>query len=286
MLNSLNNDKYYSKNKKRKIKKSNSNNIHILPINNYLNIYINPKDQDNIKYSFYHDKKRFSKNNLNNKDSSCSNNKKVFQTLDVDIFCHKNKHKQKEVKKSNITEIEKCLTQSKKKFKRNVSQKIIRNKKFNEKLIDNINILNGELNNNYKEILKSKYNFYLSNKNTIETIFDEERLRLENRSNNNKINDLKNNIKYIQSKIHEIKLRTNIYETNYTNLKNEVDNLKDQCKKLPNIIEKLEIDNRNLVNKQITFQSYIQKTKLKLLELENNKKNIINYLKQINILYN
>ena len=285
MLNSLNNDKYYSKNKKRKIKKSNSNDICILPINNYLNNYINPKDKDNIKYSFYRDKKRFSKNNLNNKDSNCSN-KKVFQTLDVDIFCPKNKHKQKVVKKDNIMEIEKCLAQSKKKFKRNVSQKIIRNKKFNEKLIDNINILNGELNDNYKELLKSKYNFYLSNKNTIETIFDEERLRLEKRSNNNKINDLKNNIKYIQSKIHKIKMQTNLYETNYMNIKNEFDNLKNQCKTLPNVIEKLEIDNRNLVNEQITFQSYIQKTKLKLLELENNKKTIIKYLKQINILYN
>ena len=286
MLNSLNNDKYYSKNKKRKIKKSNSNDICILPINNYLNNYINPKDKDNIKYSFYRDKKSFSKNNLNNKDSICSNNKKVFQTLDVDIFCPKNKHKQKVVKKDNIMEIEKCLAQSKKKFKRNVSQKIIRNKKFNEKLIDNINILNGELNDNYKELLKSKYNFYLSNKNTIETIFDEERLRLEKRSNNNKINDLKNNIKYIQSKIHKIKMQTNLYETNYMNIKNEFDNLKNQCKTLPNVIEKLEIDNRNLVNEQITFQSYIQKTKLKLLELENNKKTIIKYLKQINILYN
>ena len=134
--------------------------------------------------------------------------------------------------------------------------------------------------------MKSKYNFYLSNKKTIETIFDEERLRLENRSNNNKINDVKNNIKYIQSEIDKVKMRTNIYETNYTNMKNEVDDMKRQYKELPNIIEKLEIDNRNLVNEIIIFHTYIQKMKLKLLELDNNKKHIINYLKQINILYN
>ena len=109
---------------------------------------------------------------------------------------------------------------------------------------------------------------------------------MENRSNNNKIKDVKNNIKYIQSEIDKVKMRTNIYETNYTNMKNEVDDMKRQYKELPNIIEKLEIDNRNLVNEIIIFHTYIQKTKLKLLELENNKKNIINYLKQINILYN
>ena len=65
----------------------------------------------------------------------------------------------------------------------------------------------------------------------------------------------------------------------------EVNNLKNQCKILPEVINNLEMENKKLGNKQIILHAIIQKIKLKIFELDRNKKNIERNLNQVNMLY-
>ena len=68
-------------------------------------------------------------------------------------------------------------------------------------------------------------------------------------------------------------------------IKDEINYLKNQTKILPNAINNLEIENKNLVNKRIILDSYIKEIKIKIIELENNKKKIQRNLTQMNNLY-
>ena len=277
---SINHDRYYSHNKKRKIKKRNPNNMNIALLNN------NSKNDIDINSN-----KIFPNNNIKN-SKTCSNSK-IYKTIDVNKKPSSKGRRNKNTfndliyndENSNIINAEKFLTQNEKKFRRNVSQKIINNKKLNDKLIDNITLLNTKINDNYKELTKSKYNFYNANKNIIQTLFNDNRLRLQSRNNNDKIYDLNNDIYNIKNKIEECKHLTNLYYNNYLNIKNEVSDLKKKCKILPDIISNLELENKDLLSKQIILHSNIQKIKFKIFELEKNKKKIGRNLNQINMLY-
>ena len=277
---SINHDRYYSHNKKRKIKKRNPNNMNIALLNN------NSKNDIDINSN-----KIFPNNNIKN-SKTCSNSK-IYKTIDVNKKPSSKGRRNKNTfndliyndENSNIINAEKFLTQNEKKFRRNVSQKIINNKILNDKLIDNITLLNTKINDNYKELTKSKYNFYNANKNIIQTLFNDNRLRLQSRNNNDKIYDLNNDIYNIKNKIEECKHLTNLYYNNYLNIKNEVSDLKKKCKILPDIISNLELENKDLLSKQIILHSNIQKIKFKIFELEKNKKKIGRNLNQINMLY-
>ena len=279
---SINNDRYYSHNKKRKIKKRNPNNMNIALLNN------------NSKNDIDNSIKIFPNNRIKN-SNTCYNasNNKVYKTIEGNKKPSSKSRRNKNIFKyliyndenSKIINAEKFLTQNEKKFRRNVSQKIINNKKLNDKLIDNITLLNTKINDNYKELTKSKYNFYNANKNIIQTLFNDNRLRLQSKNNNDKKYDLNNDIYNIKNKIEECKQLTNLYYNNYLNIKNEVSDLKKKCKILPDIISNLELENKDLLNKQIILHSNIQKIKLKIIELEKNKKKIGRNLNQINMLY-
>jgi chromosome segregation ATPase len=171
------------------------------------------------------------------------------------------------------------------KFKRNVSQRIINNKKINEQLSNNVELLKNEINNNYGELTKTKYNFYNINNNTITTLFNNRVMKLKNRTNHQKINDLKTNIKDIKNKIEQLNRKTALYTNENMILNNEVINLKKQCKILPNLIDNLENENQALISTKNIIQKSIQKIKSKLLEFELYKNNIERNLKNANMLY-
>ena len=185
----------------------------------------------------------------------------------------------------NILNLERRLTRNEMKFKRNVSQRIINNKKINEQLSSNVELLKNEINNNYGELTKTKYNFYNINNNTITTLFNNRVMKLKNRTNHQKINDLKTNIKDIKNKIEQLNRKTALYTNEYMILNNEVINLKKQCKILPNLIDNLENENQALISTKNIIQKSIQKIKSKLLEFELYKNNIERNLKNANMLY-
>jgi uncharacterized protein (DUF3084 family) len=185
----------------------------------------------------------------------------------------------------NILNLERRLTRNERKFKRNVSQKIIKNKKINEQLNSNVELLKNEINNNYGELTKTKYNFYNINNNTITTLYNNRIMKLQNRTNHQKINDLKNNIKDIKNKIEQFNRKTAFYTNEYMIVNNEVSNLKKQCKILPNLIDNLENENQAIISTKNFLQKSIQKIKSKLLEFELYKKNIERNLKNANMLY-
>ena len=297
----LNNDRYNSDNKKRKIKSSNSNNLYIQPIHNISNNAIKPikifqqnntldeeekeypirviKDDDQFNKKLFNTKSYFKKSNINNKKKRCN-------TIDINRnYSPKNKNKNNNKLDNNIYNLESYLTINEKNFKRNISQRIIKNEKIKNKLIDNISSLYDKINDNYYDLSKSKYNFYDFNKSAIETLFNDKRIRILNRANNTKIHYLKNDINNINNQIYELKEETNKYINNYNNINNEVNYLKNQCKILPEKINNLEIENKNLANKQIILHSIIQKIKLKLFELERDRKKIERNINQINMLY-
>ena len=119
----------------------------------------------------------------------------------------------------------------------------------------------------------------------IETIINDKNIRLQNISNNKKIYDLKNEIINIQNNIERFKKLTNIYINNYMIVNEEINNLKEQNKIMPEVIKILEIENKNLLNNQMILHSKNQKIKLKILELEHNKRNIERAIRQTNMVY-
>ena len=94
---------------------------------------------------------------------------------------------------------------------------------------------------------------------------------------------MKNEIINIQNKIEGFKKLTNRYINNYMIVNEEINNLKEQNKIMPEDIKILEIENKNLVNNQMILHSKNQKIKLKILELEHNNRNLERAIRQINM---
>ena len=295
---SINNNRYYSHNKKRKINKKTPNNLYILPINNNYIKEIKPIKliPRNNTYSLENPQFNNIDSNPNSykyniiKKSNSSKSKSKCNTINTNKCLHpKNKRNKKNsnhnIIRDNIFDLDRSLTQKEKKFTRNISQNIMMNKKINDKLINNVEMLENEINNKYKELSKSKYNFYNANKNIFQTIYNDRRIRLQNKVNDKNILDLKNDINDIQNKIEELNNQTNFYKNNYMMIKEEIKNLKDQIKILPEVINNIENENKFLVNTQIKINSNINKIKYKLFELEKNKRNIERSLNQVKKLY-
>ena len=189
---SINNDKYYSNNKRSRIKKSNSNYLNILPINYLRNNDIKPiklMARNNTNYSQIEASPRKEKSTKSMKKSHNNSNisYKKYKTVDIDLDLSKISSSKKKRNKNifnesinvdTIYDAERLLTQNENKFKRNVSQKIIRNKKISDRLVVNISILNNKIKDNYNKLAKSKYYYFNENKNIIETLFNNKRMRM------------------------------------------------------------------------------------------------------------
>ena len=227
-------------------------------------------------YDSKNEKKSKTIESYNNSSSKNHNKKRSLSKQNIDISG---------IKDLNILNLERRLSRNEMKFKRNVSQKIIKNKKLNEQLIGTVELLKNEINNNYRELTKTKYNFYNINNNTITALYNNRIIRLQNRTNHKKINDLKKNIKDIRNKIEEFNRKTTLYTNEYMITNNEVINLKKQCKILPELINNLEKENQALISTKIIIQKSIQKIKSKLLEFELYKNNIERNLRNANMLY-
>ena len=200
-------------------------------------------------------------------------------------FFNKNYIEKSNMEKNYIINLDKCLTQKEKNFRRNVSQQILKSTKLNDQLIDNISLLRQKINDNYIELSKSKYSLYDTNKNNILTLIKDNMIKLENVNNENEIYDLNEDINNMQNEIEKLKKQTILFINYYLEIKDDVNYMKKQCKILPELIENLEIENKNLSYMQNTIDSNIQKIKSKLYGFEINKNKIKRNLEQLITFY-
>ena len=200
-------------------------------------------------------------------------------------FFNKNYIEKSNMEKNYIINLDKCLTQKEKNFRRNVSQQILKSSKLKDQLIDNVSSLRQKNNDNYIELSKSKYSLYDTNKNNILTLIKDNMIKLENVNNENEIYDLNEDINNMQNEIEKLKKQTILFINYYLEIKDDVNFMKKQCKILPEIIGNLEIENKNLSYKQNTIHSNIQKIKSKLYGFEINKSKIERNLEQLITFY-
>ena len=200
-------------------------------------------------------------------------------------FFNKNYIEKSNMEKNYIINLDKCLTQKEKNFRRNVSQQILKSSKLKDQLIDNVSSLRQKNNDNYIELSKSKYSLYDTNKNNILTLIKDNMIKLENVNNENEIYDLNEDINNMQNEIEKLKKQTILFINYYLEIKDDVNYMKKQCKILPEIIGNLEIENKNLSYKQNTIHSNIQKIKSKLYGFEINKNKIKRNLEQLITFY-
>jgi hypothetical protein len=200
-------------------------------------------------------------------------------------FFNKNYIEKSNMEKNYIINLDKCLTQKEKNFRRNVSQQILKSSKLKDQLIDNVSSLRQKNNDNYIELSKSKYSLYDTNKNNIHTLIKDNMIKLENVNNENEIYDLNEDINNMQNEIEKLKKQTILFINYYLEIKDDVNFMKKQCKILPEIIGNLEIENKNLSYMQNTIHSNIQKIKSKLYGFEINKSKIERNLEQLITFY-
>ena len=200
-------------------------------------------------------------------------------------FFNKNYIEKSNMEKNYIINLDKCLTQKEKNFRRNVSQQILKSSKLKDQLIDNVSSLRQKNNDNYIELSKSKYSLYDTNKNNIHTLIKDNMIKLENVNNENEIYDLNEDINNMQNEIEKLKKQTILFINYYLEIKDDVNFMKKQCKILPEIIGNLEIENKNLSYMQNTIHSNIQKIKSKLYGFEINKNKIKRNLEQLITFY-
>ena len=200
-------------------------------------------------------------------------------------FFNKNYIEKSNMEKNYIINLDKCLTQKEKNFRRNVSQQILKSSKLKDQLIDNVSSLRQKINDNYIELSKSKYSLYDTNKNNILTLIKDNMIKLENVNNENEIYDLNEDINNMQNEIEKLKKQTILFINYYLEIKDDVNFMKKQCKILPEIIGNLEIENKNLSYMQNTIHSNIQKIKSKLYGFEINKNKIKRNLEQLITFY-
>ena len=200
-------------------------------------------------------------------------------------FFNKNYIEKSNMEKNYIINLDKCLTQKEKNFRRNVSQQILKSSKLKDQLIDNVSSLRQKNNDNYIELSKSKYSLYDTNKNNILTLIKDNMIKLENVNNEKDIYDLNEDIDNIKNEIEKLKRQTILFINYYLEIKDDVNFMKKQCKILPEIIGNLEIENKNLSYMQNTIHSNIQKIKSKLYGFEINKSKIKRNLEQLITFY-
>ena len=110
-------------------------------------------------------------------------------------------------------------------------------------------------------------------------------IKLENVNNEKDIYDLNEDIDNIKNEIEKLKKQTILFINYYLEIKDDINYMKKQCKILPELIENLAIENKNLSYMQNTIDSNIQKIKSKLYGFEINKSKIKRNLEQLITLY-
>ena len=237
-----------------------------------------------IPVKIYPQKIFFEKNDKNKK-LNISKTSSSFIKKKNRSFYNMNYIEKSNIEKNNIINLDKCLTQKEKKFRRNISQQILKNSKINDQLIDNVSSLRQKINDNYIELSKSKYNLYDTNRNNMHTLIKDNIIKLENVNNDKDIYDLNEEIDNIKNEIEKLKKQTILFINYYLEIKDDVNCMKKQCKILPELIDNLENENKNLSYMQNIMHSNIQKIKSKLYGFEINKSKIERNLEQLITFY-
>jgi len=227
-------------------------------------------------------------NNLNSEKNKKLNKSKASSSLIKKknrSFYNKNYIEKSNIEKNNIINLDNCLTQKEKKFRRNVSQQILKSSKLNNQLNDNVSSLRQKINDNYLELSKSKYSLYDTNKTNIHSLIKEKVIKLENINNNKDIYNLNEDIDNIKNEIEKLKKQTILFINYYLEIKDDVSSMKKQCKILPELIGNLETENQNLSFMQNSLHSNIQKIKSELYGFEINKNKIKRNLEQLITFY-
>ena len=115
--------------------------------------------------------------------------------------------------------------------------KIIQKRDLGQKIYNNVALLENKIIDNYNSIKNSNYNYNTANKNIIKGLRNKKRLMILNKENNNYIYKMKNDINEIENKIVKYNNLTELYEKNYSDINNQVIELKKECKILPGIID-------------------------------------------------
>ena len=239
-----------------------------------------------IPVKIYPQKIFFEKNDKNkNKKLNISKTSSSFIKKKNRSFYNMNYIEKSNLEKNNIINLDKYLTQKEKKFRRNVSQQILKNSKINDQLIDNVSSLRQKINDNYIELSKSKYNLYDTNRDNMHTLIKDNIIKLENVNNDKDIYDLNEEIDNIKNEIEKLKKQTILFINYYLEIKDDVNCMKKQCKILPELIDNLENENKNLSYMQNIMHSNIQKIKSKLYGFEINKSKIERNLEQLITFY-
>lgn len=225
-------------------------------------------------------------NSDKNKKLNISKTSSCFVKKKNRNFFNKNYIEKSNKEKNNIINLNKCLTQKEKKFRRNISQQILKNTKLNDQLIDNVSSLSQKINDNYSELSKSKYRIFNTNKNNIHTLIKDNAIKLENLNNEKDIYDLNEDINIINNEIEKLKKQTILFINYYLEIKDDVSFMKKQCKILPGLISNLEVENKNLSYMQNIMNSNIQIIKSKLYGFEINKNKIKRNLEELISFYN
>jgi hypothetical protein len=280
MLNKLSiiNKRNNSHDKKKKDNSIKLKNSLLFQINN------DKTDYTFIPVKIYPQKIFFEKNDKNKK-LNISKTSSSFIKKKNRSFYNMNYIEKSNIEKNNIINLDKCLTQKEKKFRRNVSQQILKNSKINDQLIDNVSSLRQKINDNYIELSKSKYNLYDTNRNNMHTLIKDNIIKLENVNNDKDIYDLNEEIDNIKNEIEKLKKQTILFINYYLEIKDDVNCMKKQCKILPELIDNLENENKNLSYMQNIMHSNIQKIKSKLYGFEINKSKIERNLEQLITFY-
>ena len=186
---------------------------------------------------------------------------------------------------SNILNFEKKIIQKEKKFRTNISNQIIQKRDLSQKIYNNVALLENKIIDSYNSLKSSNYSYNKTNDNILKGLCNKKRFMILNKEYNNYIYKIKNDISQLENKIIKYDNLTELYEKDYNDTNNQVIELKKECKILPEMIDNLENENRNLNNLCINITSKIMKIKYDLLELDKNKKNIQRDLYQIDKLY-
>lgn len=185
----------------------------------------------------------------------------------------------------DIYYFESYLTHKEDQLIANINNKKEEINKINLKLNNSINMLKLNINETYSELAKLKNIFYKENKNMLKTFYVNKRIRIQNKNNNELINNLKNDINIIISKISQLKNETIIINNNCKKIYTEIDIIKKESKKLPAIINSLEEENKNLIKAQLLLDSKMKDLNGKIYLLEYNKKNIVRNFRQTRNIY-
>lgn len=185
----------------------------------------------------------------------------------------------------DIYNIESYLSEKEREYKINLLQQKNLQEKIGSQLNDNVNILQTNINEKLSELAISKNNFYNENKNLIKILYDNKRIKIQNKNNEEHKNEIKNDINDIIHKINLIRKENEIFNKQEEEIKDEIFFIKNKIKDLPKIINSLEEENKNILKARLILDGKIQDIKGKIYMFEYNKNNIKRNLQQTTNIY-